>query len=62
MIDPVATVQVGCAVTLAIGAAGVAGCAFTVTLVAVPVHPLEFLAVREYVPAATDVKMPLVLE
>ena len=47
MIVPVATAQVGCAVTVARGAAGVEGCAFNVTLVAVLVHPLEFLAVRE---------------
>jgi hypothetical protein len=42
---PVATVQVGCSVTLAVGAAGVAGCGLTVTEVPGEVHPDEFLAV-----------------
>ena len=42
---PVATEHVGCAVTLAVGAAGVAGCAFTVTLVELLVQPDVFLAV-----------------
>jgi hypothetical protein len=44
---PVATVQVGWVLTLTVGAAGVTGCAFMVTLVAALVHPLAFLAVRE---------------
>jgi hypothetical protein len=46
VIVPVATVHVGCAVTEAVGAAGVAGCAFTVTLVTEDIQPLLFLAVR----------------
>ena len=45
VIVPVATVQVGC-VTDAVGAAGVAGCAFTITLVGAEIHPAAFLAVR----------------
>jgi hypothetical protein len=58
---PVGTVQVGRRVTLAVGAAGVAGCGLTVTDVAVEVHPAEFLAVTLYVPAATSVNTPVVL-
>jgi hypothetical protein len=42
---PVAREQVGCAVTLAVGAAGVAGCVFTVTLVTALAQPDAFLAV-----------------
>jgi hypothetical protein len=60
-IVPVATVQVGCAVTVAVGAAGVAGCAFTVTLVTEDVQPLLFLAVRLYEPAAIPLNTPVVL-
>ena len=46
VIVPVASAQVGCEVTEAVGAAGVAGCAFTVTEV-VPgeTHPLALRAV-----------------
>lgn len=46
MMVPVATVQEGCAVTLAVGATGVAGCALTVTEVIDETHPLLFFAVR----------------
>ena len=46
IIVPVATEQVGCAVTDAVGAAGVEGWAFTVTLVAEDIQPLLFLAVK----------------
>ena len=35
-----------------------AGCEFTVTLVAIEVHPASFLAVRLYVPGATAVNTP----
>ena len=45
VIVPVAREQVGCAVTLAVGADGVAGCAFTVTLVTALAQPDAFLAV-----------------
>ena len=41
MIVPVAVAHVGCAVTLAVGADGVAGCAFIVKLVPVDVHVLS---------------------
>ena len=44
VIVPVATAQVGC-VTVAVGAAGVAGCAFTVTLVTADTQPALLLAV-----------------
>jgi len=40
VIVPVATLQVGCAVTDAVGAAGVAGCALIVNAVDVDVQPL----------------------
>ena len=42
---PVADVQVGCAVTLAVGVADAEAGAFTVTLVAADIHPLAFCAV-----------------
>ena len=45
VIVPVATAHVGCAVTLAVGAVGVAGCAFTVTVVTALAQPDAFLAV-----------------
>ena len=45
VIVPVATAHVGCAVTLAAGSDGVAGCAFTVTLVAEPIQPASVFAV-----------------
>ena len=46
VIVPVAVVQVGW-VTFAVGAAGVAGCGLTVTLVAGDTQPDPFLAVTE---------------
>ena len=45
MIVPVATAQVGCDVTDAVGATGVAGCAFTVTTVAAEIQPATFFTV-----------------
>ena len=45
VIVPVATVHVGCNVALAVGAAGVAGWAFIVTLVPEEIHPTEFFTV-----------------
>ena len=45
VIVPVATAQVGWVVTLAVGVAGVDGCAFTVTLVADDIHPAAFFTV-----------------
>ena len=51
---PVATEQVGCTVVLAVGAAGVTGCAFTTTLVAAEVQ-LPLLVVTLCVPGATPV-------
>ena len=43
---PVVIEQVGWAVTLAVGTAGVVGCGATVKSVALPVHPLVFLEVK----------------
>ncbi len=43
---PVAVVQVGC-ITVAVGAAGVAGCASIVILVEAEVQPSLFLTVTE---------------
>ena len=59
-IVPVPTVQVGCDVTDAVGAAGAVGAALIVALVAFDVQPEEFLAVTLYVPAATPVNTPVV--
>ena len=59
VIVPVATVQVGC-VNVVVGAAGVAGWTLIVTLVPADIQPDEFFAVTVYVPAATDVKTPVV--
>ena len=55
VIVPVATAQVGW-VILAVGADGVTGCAFTVTLVTSLIQPAAVFAVTEYVPAITPVK------
>ena len=57
---PVATVQVGCAVTLATGALGVAGWAVTVKANAALIQLLVFFELRLYVPAITLVNIPLV--
>ena len=61
VIVPVGTAQVGCVVTLAVGADPADGAAFTVTAVAADIHPEAFLTVTLYGPGATPVKMPLVL-
>ena len=45
LIVPVASEQVGCTVVPNTGAAGVAGCALIVTLVAGDTHPEAFFAV-----------------
>ena len=45
VIVPVGTAQVGCAVTLAVGADPDDGAAFTVTAVAGDIHPDAFLTV-----------------
>ena len=64
VIVPVETEQVGCCVTLAVGAAGAVGCEFTVTVV-VPaetqVTSVDDLAVTVYVPAGIRVNIPVVL-
>ena len=60
VIVPVATLQVGW-VTLTVGAAGVAGCAFTVAAVIEEVQPALLLAVTLYVAVATPAKIPFVL-
>jgi hypothetical protein len=44
-----------------VGVIGVAGCASTVTGVATLIQPAAVFAVRLYVPAATPVKIPVVL-
>ena len=59
MIVPVETAHVGC-VTLTVGAAGLAGCTFTVALVAFEIHPSAFFAVTLYVPAASPLNTPVV--
>ena len=60
VIVPVATLQVGCDVTLAVGTEAVEGCALIVTLVPFDAQPALFFAVTLYVPMATPVKMPVV--
>ena len=58
---PVGVVQVGCAVTDAVGVAGAEGIAFTVSTVAEEIHPVAvFFAVILYVvPCVRPVKVPL---
>jgi hypothetical protein len=47
VIVPVATLQFGCSVALAMGAAGVSGCSLMVTLVAIEIHPEASFALTE---------------
>ena len=63
VIVPVETEQVGCSVTLAVGAAGAVGCEFTVTVVPseTQVSSITDRAVIVYVPAGTRVNMPVAL-
>ena len=58
-IVPVGTAQVGCTVTLAVGADGAPGTAFTVTLVPAEtqVGSAVFLTVTLYIPGATNVNV-----
>ena len=60
LIAPVATVHVGWEI-IATFTDGVAGCTFTVTLVVALIQPSAVLAVTEYVPATTPLKIPFVL-
>ena len=55
---PVATVQVGCTVTLAVGAAGDEGAGFTVTEVFRDTQLLASLAVTVYAAGLTPLKVP----
>ena len=61
VIVPVCTAQVGCVVTLAVGADPADGTAFTVTAVAGDIHPDAFVTVTLYGPGATPVNTPVVL-
>ena len=63
VIVPVETEQVGCSVTLTVGASGAVVCAFTVTVVPAETHAASVadLEVNVYVPAGTRVNMPVVL-
>ena len=63
VIVPVDTEQVGCSVTLTVGASGAVGSAFTVTVVPAETHAASVvdLEVTVYVPAGTRVNMPVVL-
>ena len=61
VIVPVAVVHVGCIVTLAVGCAGDDGAAFTTRPVSAAELPQLLLAVTEYVPGATEVKLPVLL-
>ena len=62
VIVPFALAQVGWAVTEALGTEGVLGAALTVNVLTGDVQPALVLAVTLYVPAATAVKTPVVLE
>ena len=60
---PVEAEQVGCRVTLTIGADGAVGCGFTVTFVPAETHASSVAdrAVTVYVPAGIRVNRPVVL-
>jgi len=65
--EPVATEQVGWVIVLIVGAAGIAGAAFTTTFpVAGEVQPAAFITLNVYVPALSplmvvDVVLPVVV-
>ena len=61
VIVPVEVVQVGWRDALAVGTAGVAGCALIVTFVPEEIHPAKLFAVTVYVPEGTSVNKPVVL-
>jgi hypothetical protein len=61
VIAPVAIVQVGCSVALAVGASGGVGCELIVTLVPDEIQPDALFAVTLNVPDDTELKMPDVL-
>ena len=60
VIVPVATVQFGCCVTLAVGAAGVNGTVLTVRLRGAETQPVPFFTVTLYVLGARLLKIPVV--
>jgi purine-nucleoside phosphorylase len=60
VIVPVLIVQVGCEVTVAVGAAGAVGTALIVSEVAVDTQPVtEFEVVTSYIPGARPANMPV---
>ena len=59
VIVPVETVHVGCAVTVAVGAAGALGTVLTVNEIAKDVHP-ALVVVTSYTPGASNENMPVV--
>ena len=59
VIVPVETVHVGCAVTVAVGAAGATGTPLTVNEVAADTHP-ALVVVTSYTPGASNENMPVV--
>ena len=61
VIVPVGVMHVGCVVTLPAGCAGDDGAAFTTSPVSAVELPQLLLAVTEYVPGVTDVKLPVLL-
>ena len=60
MIVPVAIVQFGCCVTVAVGCAGVVGCAVIVTFNAGDTQPSLFLKLTLYLLGARLLKTPVV--